>query len=1006
MNRYSTILRFALFALLLASMLGAMPGLLTLQSRSSSTLSVTSVPSSSPTVDNPEPESTTHASSTTQSIIDCMTGSAQSITDSVTIVGHDSAPGRENPMPTGCLQSQAPIDDVSFVEPYEALMAPSASCPDVPNGEALIAGNPESIIGDDDRVRITGTISYPWCTICKLYIYHPSGDVAVGSGFFVDAYHVLTAGHCVFLHTEEGWPYDAWAQQIIVIPAMNDGYAPYCQAKSTALWSNTAWTDGPDSRFDWGLIMLDRNIGATTGWMQRMTADPTSSIYTEGVFSAGYPGDLDEGLNLYFDFDYGQTADEYNHWYYCDTFGGQSGMPIWRLEGSTRYVLTVHTSGGFESNHGTRLSQWLYDTINDLIDDNPAPADRPDLVDRGQRWSLHWDAVDPDYGDRYGTFSPTLVGPGYTSFTVSCQVSNWGTAASGSSEVSFYASLNDVITSGDYLLGTVSVGSIAPYGSTTVTWTGTFRTGVPTGTYYVGWIIDSGSGVTEIDEGNNNGAIRSYQLSVDATAPTNPTSFLSTPAVNVWTTDNTVLVNWFDASDGSGSGIYGYGLLWSTSPTSIPGMTVNTTGFYTISAPLSDSSTWYLHIRARDNVGNWASGAFHVGPFQIDRTAPSTTYGLSGSVGLNGWYTSPVSVTLKVGDGGSGVYYTRYRIDGGSWQNYTTFFAVSGDYVHTIQYCSIDNVNNIETVRSALVKIDSSEPETSASPAGTMAPNGWYASSVAVTLTASDATSGVSVTMYQIDGGAWQSYTGAFTLITEGNHTISFYSVDVAGNAQVVETTFVALDTTAPTWSPAPANQTLEFGDRFSYDLDAVDPRGVDRWSLNDTTHFAIDALGVVTDVAVLPVGSYGIQVWVNDTCGNIRVSTFKVTVQDTTPPTWATTPANQVIFAGQSLKCQLQARDLSGIGLWTINDTLHFNVDSTGCLTNVGPLGMGVYVLEVTVYDTHSNHLSAIFSVTVQPGLLPPILAVLIAVIVLGFILAIALMLFLRRPQRKKRRR
>ncbi|MFX1476180.1 MAG: CARDB domain-containing protein, partial [Promethearchaeota archaeon] len=148
-----------------------------------------------------------------------------------------------------------------------------------------------------------------------------------------------------------------------------------------------------------------------------------------------------------------------------------------------------------------------------------APDDEADLVDRGQRWSLQWEAEDPDYAERYGYFTPTEVGDGVTAFTVGTQVSNWGTAASSGFNVKFYASGNAIISAADFLIGTVAVSSINPWSSRTVTWSGTFPAGLSTGTYYVGWIIDSDADVTELDEGNNSGCIESYQLDVDATEP-------------------------------------------------------------------------------------------------------------------------------------------------------------------------------------------------------------------------------------------------------------------------------------------------------------------------------------------------------------------------------------------------------------------------------------------------------------------------------------------------------
>ena len=72
-----------------------------------------------------------------------------------------------------------------------------------PNEGLLPSGNnPESIIGGDGRtvVPYSTTTTYPWRTICKLYITAADGTHWIGSGSIIGpsnghSYHLLTAGH-------------------------------------------------------------------------------------------------------------------------------------------------------------------------------------------------------------------------------------------------------------------------------------------------------------------------------------------------------------------------------------------------------------------------------------------------------------------------------------------------------------------------------------------------------------------------------------------------------------------------------------------------------------------------------------------------------------------------------------------------------------------------------------------------------------------------------------------
>ena len=77
----------------------------------------------------------------------------------------------------------------------------------------------------------------------------------------------------------------------------------------------------------------------------------------------------------------------------------------------------------------------------------------------------------------------------------------------------------------------------------------------------------------------------------------------------------------------------------------------------------------------------------------------------------------------------------------------------------------------MEAVRNETLILDDTPPVTTISIAAPF------------TLTASDSGCGVNVTKYRIDGGSWTVYAGNFT-ITEGEHTIYYYSIDNLGNVE------------------------------------------------------------------------------------------------------------------------------------------------------------------------------------------------------------------------------
>jgi subtilase family serine protease len=89
--------------------------------------------------------------------------------------------------------------------------------------------------------------------------------------------------------------------------------------------------------------------------------------------------------------------------------------------------------------------------------------------------------------------------------TISTSVTNTGNAASGSSYLGYYLSTNTIISEIDYNIGQDYVAALAvgSYSNETETIDLSSVSGLPTGTYYVGYIIDHTGIITEINENDN-----------------------------------------------------------------------------------------------------------------------------------------------------------------------------------------------------------------------------------------------------------------------------------------------------------------------------------------------------------------------------------------------------------------------------------------------------------------------------------------------------------------------
>jgi len=158
---------------------------------------------------------------------------------------------------------------------------------------------------------------------------------------------------------------------------------------------------------------------------------------------------------------------------------------------------------------------------------------------------------------------------------------------------------------------------------------------------------------------------------------------------------------------------------------------------------------------------------------------------IEGSQGSNGWHISGINATLSASGGRGGLNYTEFRLDGGSWERFAGPIHISSDGVHTLEFRSVDNMSHVEASTTISVKIDTVAPDTSSGKSGNF-----------VWLNASDATSGVGLTMFLVDNGTWTVYSGRLNLTQPGTHRVSYYSVDVAGNTEATESLTIVVEKT------------------------------------------------------------------------------------------------------------------------------------------------------------------------------------------------------------------
>ena len=154
-------------------------------------------------------------------------------------------------------------------------------------------------------------------------------------------------------------------------------------------------------------------------------------------------------------------------------------------------------------------------------------------------------------------------------------------------------------------------------------------------------------------------------IQIDVTDPGLVTNLASaTHPVGTWRNSTTVDYSWTAAPDNL-SGIDGYSLLTSDSPSSIPGQTQLIQEVTNHSEVLADG-TWFFKIRSLDNAGNWDAHFEVFGPVLIDTVTPQNV-SLVVEPGSNYTLDNLVELAINAIDTTSGMDEMRFSNDGAAW---------------------------------------------------------------------------------------------------------------------------------------------------------------------------------------------------------------------------------------------------------------------------------------------------------------------------------------------------
>lgn len=222
----------------------------------------------------------------------------------------------------------------------------------------------ESVVGTDQRVRISPANRFPWSTHCALLITARDNSRWIGTAFFVSPRVLVTAGHCVFIRSANPARH-GWAKSIAVMPGRDGSNLPFGTHTSHRFYSVTGYTNSGSDEYDYGAIVLNSPVGLHTGRIG-YGAYTDSTLTTSYGNISGYPGDRGGGSQQWYAARRIHSVSSRKLFYDTDTAGGQSGAAVYQISANGhRYAMGIHAYGvgGYPRNSATRITHAAFNNI-------------------------------------------------------------------------------------------------------------------------------------------------------------------------------------------------------------------------------------------------------------------------------------------------------------------------------------------------------------------------------------------------------------------------------------------------------------------------------------------------------------------------------------------------------------------------------------------------------------------------------------------------------------------
>ena len=246
--------------------------------------------------------------------------------------------------------------------------------------ENLTTTSSRTIIGTDDRERVSDTTVAPYSAVCRIVCifedirYNPTNEIVpiytYGTGFLTGYNQIMSAGHLFYGditvdNCDDGIFNPRFPDRIIVQPGaylddLGNLIKPFGEYEVKSCYIQKTYYNTIDINYDWGIgILYDDDIWKETGCFGMYSNTSDNTVLSYDINVPGYPadkyGDMYTAEGKIID------VNRYRIYHNADAIDCNSGSPLYFVEDGYCFVEGLHTTSEGTRNGATRLTMFIFD---------------------------------------------------------------------------------------------------------------------------------------------------------------------------------------------------------------------------------------------------------------------------------------------------------------------------------------------------------------------------------------------------------------------------------------------------------------------------------------------------------------------------------------------------------------------------------------------------------------------------------------------------------------------